>query len=245
MAQPGRPFLTAQWRDVAGVTFACDEERLKPYVPAGTTVDYLEGAPRVSLVAFEFRRTRVLGVPIPGCIRFPEINLRFYVRYQGERAVVFIRELVPRWPVATVARLRYNEPYHRVPMRCATTTDAAARTITVTHRFAKGSSLSITAARDGAAVPAPDSAAFWLTDHALGVGRLRDGSSVLYDVAHPTWALHDVLDTRLDVDFAAVYGPEWAWLADATPSHVTLATGSAVTVSLPTPAGEQGVASAG
>lgn len=100
MAQPGaaRPFLTAHWRDVVGVTYVCDEERLAPYVPAGTVVDRLEGAPRVSLVAFEFRRTRVRGVPIPGCIRFPEINLRFYVRHGGERAVVFIRELVPRWP---------------------------------------------------------------------------------------------------------------------------------------------------
>ena len=108
MAQPGaaRPFLTAQWRDVVGVTFACDEERLAPYVPAGTTVDHLDGAPRVSLVAFEFLRTRVLGVPIPGCIRFPEINLRFYVRHGGERAVVFIRELVPRRAVPELRRGR-------------------------------------------------------------------------------------------------------------------------------------------
>lgn len=238
MAQTSRPFLTAEWRDVAGVTYACDEERLAPYVPRGATIDRLDGAPRLSLVAFEFRRTRVLGLPIPGCVRFPEINLRFYVRHGGERAVVFIRELVPRRAVATVARLRYNEPYVRVPMACATEVDPAQGgdggdgAIVVTHRFARGSSLAVTAARE-AVVPAPDSAAFWLTDHALGVGRQRDGSSVLYRVEHPTWALHEVLDTRVDVDFAAVYGPEWAWLADATPSHVTLATGSAVTVSRP------------
>jgi len=36
-----------------------------------------------------------------------------------------------------------------------------------------------------------------------------------------------------DVDFAALYGSEWAWLADATPSHLSLATGSAVRVSRP------------
>jgi uncharacterized protein len=227
-----RPFLTAQWRDLVGVTYACDEERLARYVPQGAVVDRLEGEPRISLVAFEFHRTRVRGVPIPGCIRFPEINLRFYVRHGGERAVVFVRELVPRGAVATVAKLRYNEPYVRVPMACSTQTDATAGTTTVEHRFAKGSSLSVTASRD-AAVPPPESAGFWLTDHALGVGTRRDGTAVLYRVEHPTWALHEVLDTRLDVDFGGVYGPEWAWLANATPSHVTLAAGSAVTVSPP------------
>lgn len=229
-----RPFLTAQWRDVVGVTYACDEERLAPYVPDGTVVDRLGGVPRVSLVAFEFLRTRVLGVPVPGCIRFPEINLRFYVRVGGERAVVFVRELVPKRAVATVARLRYNEPYVRVPMSCRSATDAGQGVRTVAHRFAAGSSLHLTAALAGA-VPSPDSDAFWLTDHALGVGTLRDGRSVLYHVAHPTWALHEVLDTRIDVDFAAVYGAEWGWLADATPSHLTLAAGSSVTVSRPRP----------
>ncbi|HET6508485.1 MAG TPA: DUF2071 domain-containing protein [Baekduia sp.] len=239
MAPPAavdRPFLTAQWRDVAGITYACDAERLAPFVPDGARIDRLDGQPRVSLVAFEFRRTRVLGMPIPGCVRFPEINLRFYVRHGGERAVVFIRELVPARAVATVARLRYNEPYVRVPMACATTTDAAAGTIAVEHRFAAGSSLRVTAAAS-AAVPAPDSAAFWLTDHALGVGTRRDGTAVLYRVTHPTWALHEVTDAQIDVDFAAVYGSEWAWLADAKPSHLTLAGGSAVTVSRPIAAG--------
>jgi uncharacterized protein YqjF (DUF2071 family) len=227
------PFLTAQWRDVAGITFACDDARLAPLVPQGATIDHLDGAARVSLVAFEFRDTRVLGLPIPGCVRFPEINLRFYVRHGGERAVVFIRELVPRRAVATVARLRYNEPYVRVPMTCSSQVDAAAGTTTVAHRFAGGSQLRVTAALADAVVPPPGSAARWLTDHALGVGRRRDGTSMLYRVDHPTWALHDVLDSHLDVDFAAVYGPVWAWLADATPSHVTLATGSAVAVSRP------------
>ena len=72
----------------------------------------------MSLVAFEFRRTRVGGLAIPLHIAFPEINPRFYVRRGGKRGVVFIRELVPRWAMGTVARLLYNEPDQRVPIRC-------------------------------------------------------------------------------------------------------------------------------
>src|SRR5262249_17961031 len=113
-----RPFLKAEWLNVAAITFAADEHRLRPYLPRGAEIDSLEGSPRVSLVAFEFRRTRVARLAIPGHVAFPEINLRFYVRHGGERGVVFIRELVPRRAIATVARVLYNEPYRRVPMRC-------------------------------------------------------------------------------------------------------------------------------
>ncbi|HEU4842563.1 MAG TPA: serine/threonine-protein kinase [Ilumatobacteraceae bacterium] len=40
----------------------------------------------------------------------------------------------------------------------------------------------------------------------------------------------DVRELRADVDFGALYGPQWAHLADTEPSHVTLARGSAVRV---------------
>jgi uncharacterized protein YqjF (DUF2071 family) len=226
---PDRPFLTAEWLNVAAITFAAGEERLRPYLPRGAEIDTLESSPRVSLVAFEFRRTRVRGVAIPRHIAFPEINLRFYVRFGGERGVVFIRELVPRRAIATVARLLYNEPYQRVPMRCGAE-QLPDGGVEVWHRFARGSSLTVRGAAD-AVVPESGTAAHWLTDHSLGVGRRRDGSTGLYNVAHPTWALREVTDVTLEVDFGAVYGPEWAWLRGATPSHLSLAVGSPITVS--------------
>lgn len=228
-----RPFLTAEWLNVAAVTFAADEGQLRPYLPPGATIDTLEGSPRLSLVAFEFRRTRVRGLAIPRHIAFPEVNLRFYVRHAGERGVVFIRELVPRRAIATVARLLYNEPYQCVPMSCAAhpTPDGG---IVVRHRFGAGSSLTVRGAAE-AIVPPAGSAAHWLTDHSLGVGRHRDGATRLYRVAHPMWALRDVTDVALAVDFGAVYGPQWAWLDDATPSHLSLAVGSPITVSHPLP----------
>ena len=225
------PFLTADWLNVAAITYAADEAQLRPYLPRGATIDTLEGSPRVSLVAFEFRRTRVLGLAIPRHIAFPEINLRFYVRYGGERGVVFIRELVPRWAIATVARVLYNEPYRRVPMRYGsqTTPDGG---VLVWHRFGEDSLLTVRGTPD-AAVPKEGSAGHWLTDHSLGVGRRRDDTTLLYNVEHPTWALRTVTDVQVEVDFGAIYGPEWAWLQSARPSHLSLAIGSPITVSRP------------
>ena len=55
------------------------DELLAPTSRPASSVDRLGGRARVSFVAFEFARTRLYGLAIPGHTRFPEINLRFYV----------------------------------------------------------------------------------------------------------------------------------------------------------------------
>ena len=61
-----------------------------------------------SMVGFLFLNTRVRGVPIPFHRNFVDVNLRFYVRRKAEdgwrRGVVFIKEIVPRFAIAAVAR---------------------------------------------------------------------------------------------------------------------------------------------
>jgi uncharacterized protein YqjF (DUF2071 family) len=211
------------------VTYAADHALLEPYLPTGAEIDVLDGSPRVSLVAFGFRHTRVRGLPIPGHITFPEINLRFYVRLNGERAVVFVREYVPRPAISLVAKLFYNEPYRTTRMELAVTrTDGELR---VRHRFGARKANVIEATADEvASLPEEGSPEHWLTHHDLGVGRTRDGRARSYRVEHDLWALHAVRDLRVAVDFEAMYGASWAHLAAAEPSHVTLARGSQVRV---------------
>jgi len=81
--------------------------------------------------------------------------------------------------------------------------------------------------------PAADSPEYWLTHHDIGLGTTRDGRTQTYRVEHPVWALHEVLDLKLDVDFSALYGRPWGFLKQAQPSHVPLAAGSGVRVSAP------------
>lgn len=226
-----RPFLTADWLGVLGVTYAVDAARLEPHLPGGAQIDTLEGSPRVSIVAFRFRRTRLRGVPIPLHVNFGEINLRFYVRLHDRRAVVFIREFVARPAISVVAKLTYNEPYRTIRMRDEVLGPRADGLVGVRHRFGRGLRNRLEAWADPApVVPGADSAAYWLTHHDLGVGRARDGSARSYEVEHPVWALHEVHALTVEVDFGALYGPQWAFLADAEPSHVTLAEGSAVAI---------------
>src|ERR1700688_4605183 len=100
VADAGRPFLTAEWRYLAMLTFDAEPTLLRPFVPRGTELDACDGRALISLVGFRFLHTRVLGFRIPFHQHFDEVNLRLYVRREagGEqrRGVAFIRELVPR-----------------------------------------------------------------------------------------------------------------------------------------------------
>src|SRR5713101_1040010 len=115
-----RSFLTAEWRDLAMLNFEVDPTVLRPLVPAGTELDDWRSRTFVSVVGFLFLNTRVLGIPIPFHRDFEEVNLRFYVRRKmsdgWRRAVVFVKELVPRAAIALTARMVYGENYVALPM---------------------------------------------------------------------------------------------------------------------------------
>src|SRR6185295_4739667 len=86
----------------------------------GTILDTFDGQTYVSLVGFKFDGTRLLGIPVPFHRDFEEVNLRFYVRREigreVRRGVTFIKEIVPRWAIAKMARWCYNENYVALPM---------------------------------------------------------------------------------------------------------------------------------
>ncbi len=104
-AEHATPFLTAAWHDLVMATWSIEPAVLKPFLAPGTELDLWEGEPLVSLVAFDFRDTRVRGFRIPFHTRFPEVNLRFYVRRRmsdgtWRRGASFIQEMVPRAAIA-------------------------------------------------------------------------------------------------------------------------------------------------
>src|ERR1700688_4229940 len=114
MAGSKRVFLSAEWRDLVMLNYEIDPTVLTQHVPPGTSLDSFKGRTYVSLVGFRFRRTKLLvHFPVPFHTDFDEVNLRFYVRRkQGDedrRGVVFIAEVVPRYAIATTARIVYGE----------------------------------------------------------------------------------------------------------------------------------------
>ncbi len=89
-------FLTAEWKNIILLNYAVDPSLLKEFVPHPTELDVFEGKTYISLVGFQFNRTRIFGIPVPFHQAFEEVNLRFYVKRASLRGVAFIRELVPK-----------------------------------------------------------------------------------------------------------------------------------------------------
>jgi uncharacterized protein len=224
--------------------YEVDPSLLVPLVPRGTELDSWNGTTYASIVAFQFLRTRILGIPIPLHHDFEEANLRFYVRRQSgaelRRGVVFIREIVPRRAVAGVARWLYNEPYQALPMRSTVETTPH---FSVQYSWRLSGRWHTVAARTGQslAFPTDGSSEQFIAEHYWGYTRQANGSTIEYHVTHPPWVVAPATSYRIDADLAAVYGPALAGCL-AKPLSVFLANGSPVTVSRPVSLGrERGV----
>ncbi|HEX5438315.1 MAG TPA: DUF2071 domain-containing protein [Gemmatimonadaceae bacterium] len=242
-ARPGaertRPFLTAEWRELAMLNYAIDPSVLQPLVPAGTELDQWNEITYVSVVGFRFVHVRVLGLRVPAHTDFEEVNLRFYVRrHEGgawRRGVVFIRELVPRRAIALMARLWYNEPYLALRMRHHMERGPDGAAAAVRYEWRRGGlweGLEVQARGDAAPL-ATGSEAEFITEHYWGYTRQHDGSTIEYRVDHPRWRVWDTAGTRLDADVRELYGAPFAEVLAGSPRSAFLAEGSPVTVFRP------------
>jgi uncharacterized protein YqjF (DUF2071 family) len=212
---------------------------LQPLVPRGTELDRWNGETMASMVGFRFLDTRLAGIPLPGYRDFDEVNLRFYVRRRAEdgawrRAVVFVRELVPRRAIAAVARWCYNEPYLAVAMRHELELSGAAegrpgRAAYAWRLAGRWHRLEVRTRRHPA-VPEEGTEAEFITEHYWGYTVQRDGGTQEYQVEHPPWRVWAAEGSTFDCDVAAVYGPGFAECLGATARSAFLAEGSVVKV---------------
>ncbi len=235
MEAPGQ-FLTAEWCHLAMLNYEIEPALVRPHVPRGTELDAWNGKALVSMVGFLFLDTRVLGLPIPFHRNFEEVNLRFYVRRRGpegwRRGVVFLKEIVPRQAIATVARWLYNERYVALPMRHTLSPAHAESAPRVEYAWRhRGRWNRLVAQTTGELqVITPGSEEEFITEHYWGYTAQRDGGCLEYQVEHPPWRVRQVRDSVLDCDAAELYGSEFASVLGGRPSSAFVAEGSAVIV---------------
>ena len=232
-----QPFLEAEWRHLALFNFEVSPDLLEPLVPAGTTLDTWEGKTLFSIVGFMFLDTKLAGIPVPLHSSFEEVNQRFYVKREvgGEvrRAVVFIKEFVPKPAVSFLARSLYNEPYATARMKHehkALDEEGSAHSLMYSWRNG-GAESRIELTFDGPLEEmAPGSEEEFVAEHYWGYTRQRDGGTLEYEVEHPPWQVARARDARLVCDVPKVYGEEFVEALSAEPSSVFYAEGSAVKV---------------
>ncbi|MCI0336168.1 MAG: DUF2071 domain-containing protein [Acidobacteria bacterium] len=220
------------------INYEIDPEILHPYIPPKTELDNWQGKTFVSVVGFLFLKTRILGLSIPFHRNFEEINLRFYVRRRVaqslRRGVVFIKEIVPRQAIATIARVVYNENYvarrmgHRIDMH----SEEIGRIGMVEYSWRDDEEWNLLKSRTvGEAQPLiPGTEEEFITEHYWGYSAQRDGGCVEYQVEHPSWRVWQVSDAELDCDVERVYGRQFVECLRAKPTSAFVAEGSPVIV---------------
>lgn len=203
---------------------------LHQFVPCGTDLDFHDGNCYVSLVAFKFLDTKVLGVPVPFHVNFEEVNLRFYVRRktteETRRGVVFIKEIVPRTAIAFVARAFYGEPYETWKMSHTQSENK------LSYFWSKGNCENRVAIEIGEnlGVPEENSHGEFIIEHYWGYTKRSENRTDEYKVEHPKWELFEANYHAIDVDFGFTYGEKYAFLSDTKPQSILLAKGSEISV---------------
>ena len=215
------------------LNYEIDPDTLTPFVPNGTELDFWKGKTYISLVGFYFQKTRLKGVPIPWHQHFEEVNLRFYVRRKTEEGwrtgVVFIKELVPRWAIAFIARAFYNENYEALPMshRMETLSNGA-KYVSYSWKSRQQENFLKVTTCGPAQMPAHGSQQEFITEHYWGYTKQRDGSTVEYRVEHPRWKVWDTSAAEFHCDIADMYGKRFCEFLEQPPASAFLADGSEV-----------------
>jgi uncharacterized protein len=226
-----RAFLTAEWRHLVMLSYEVEPRLLHKFVPAGTELDSWNGKVFVSLVGFRFLNTKVFGIPIPFHRDFDEVNLRFYVRrWDGNdlrRGVVFIKEIVPRWGIAAVARAFYNENYVALAMSHQIRPSGE---VEYGWRSSRGWNRMKLAQTGKPALPRDGSQEQFITEHFWGYAAQPDGGCKEYRVAHESWRVWRGQAARFEGELEELYGRDLAWALRMPPASALLAEGSEVTV---------------
>ena len=232
MAQ--KKFLTAEWRKLIMANYAIDPSVLIKYLPAKTEIDLWNGQCYVSLVGFLFQDVRVKGIRIPCHVNFPEVNLRFYVRYrennEWKRGVVFISEIVPKPAITFIANTIYREHYESMPMKYSWKNQEQSLIIDYQwKKKKKWNKLEVKADSTAMALQAGSSEEF-ITEHFWGYSAFSKEKTGEYHVVHPRWDIYSVNEYTIDCDFESLYGNDFSFLTGSKPDSVFLAEGSAVAI---------------
>jgi uncharacterized protein YqjF (DUF2071 family) len=229
-----KPFLTAEWKNLVMFNYAAEAAVLTRYLPAGTELDIWNNTCYISLVGFMFLHTKVKGIKVPFYSNFEEVNLRFYVRFRDDgvwkRGVVFVKEIVPKRLISSIANNVYGEHYYCYPMRNSIAEIEDVIDVKYNWLF-KGEWNFIQARAVGNAMPLiENSEEEFITEHFWGYTKLKNNVTSEYQVQHPRWDVYKVFSYSLFCNTKQLYGNDFHEYLTQQPLSVFMAKGSGVKV---------------
>jgi uncharacterized protein YqjF (DUF2071 family) len=108
-----RPIMLQDWRVLTFLHWRYPAEQVQARLPNGLEVETFDGDAWVGLIPFLMDRVRVPGLPaLPWLSRFPETNVRTYVRGPDGRSGIWFFSLdAVRLPAVLVGQTGFGLPY--------------------------------------------------------------------------------------------------------------------------------------
>ncbi|WP_423800590.1 YqjF family protein [Neobacillus sp. SAB-20_R2A] len=104
--------MKQSWRNLLFAHWPVPVEVIRPFVPKALQIDTFERYAWIGIVVFVMDGIFLRGLPrLPLFAKFPEINVRTYVKYKGKPGVYFLSLDAPHWATYTIARKWYRLPY--------------------------------------------------------------------------------------------------------------------------------------
>ena len=114
-----RPVMFQGWEQLTFLHWRYPPDAIRRLLPRNLELDVFDGSAWVGLVPFIVTSLRPPGLPaMPWISRFPEMNVRTYVRGpDGERGIWFFSLEADRLAAVAGARLSYGLPYRWAQMK--------------------------------------------------------------------------------------------------------------------------------
>ena len=116
---PSGPWVMRQtWLNLLFAHWPIDVEVLRPLIPSSLEIDIFEQQAWVGVVPFEMRDVHPRGLPsVLGLSSFPELNVRTYVKLNGNSGVYFFSLDAGNSIAVSIARSFFHLPYFTAIMQ--------------------------------------------------------------------------------------------------------------------------------
>jgi hypothetical protein len=205
--------MTQRWNDLLFAHWPMPAADLARLIPEGLHLDTFQGSAWLGVVPFWMDRIKFHGMPsIPGARRFPELNLRTYVRdpHTGTPGVYFLSLDAANLLAVLFARAYYHLPYYWAEMKIEQRSEREfeyrsrrrfAREPVVFHARYRGlgPSRKLVESR-------PGSLEFFLTERHCLFARDHSGHPMRANIHHVPWPLEEAEAEIERNDLAAAVG---------------------------------------
>src|SRR5262245_21656978 len=183
---PRTPWLMQQtWTNLLFAHWPVAPPRLARHVPSAFALDLFEGSAWIGIVPFHMSNVGVRGIPWTS--RFPELNVRTYVRAGDRPGVHFFSLDAASLLAVGAARSLLNLPYFHATMTIGHEGSAISY---ASHRMGSSEALRVVYRPEGApAVPAPGSLEHFLTERYCLYHVGRRGRPYRLEIHHAPWRL--------------------------------------------------------